>query len=301
MLMTSRLFRPLAVALGIAALGAVVPQVSAQITYTFSTESDFTSNFVNSGPGAGNFTVTTSANLTGVGGTVGALTGPGTDKTFVTQQSFNLTTPSSITMSLFVRYTGNNGGGSTQQYAQIGILPSNTQSFNGGAGQDYISVRFNNNAANGLRLEGQSANNGTASTVGITSTVAFPAVGDWLKLTGVFNRNTGNSTYSFTATLENWGGSGTVAPVSPMLSISETVFSGLRNSFFTDTTTFAGVRSTISPPTTSFSPPAGNGQGYLDNFYVSSITAIPEPSTTAAFALGALSLAVYFRIRRRQI
>jgi hypothetical protein len=139
------------------------------------------------------------------GGGVQTSAGGSSDETAIyTPTTFNLSDGNPHTISLFLTAAG---GLNTGDRNQLGFITSSTAGFN--SNFSFISVRIYGNDSINLQY-----NNGgtTATTVGTPVLPTGVATGDWLQL--VFTaQETASGSFTLTASLLDYGPSGTAAPI----------------------------------------------------------------------------------------
>jgi len=211
--------------------------------------------------------------------------------------SFDLTTGSTVNLSVMYLRGSNTGGNK----AQIGLLGGPSQSFNGGTndvGFNFISARVIGNGTDLINAQGGAGAAGVAagaatSTIG-TNTAGFAfTAGHWYELNvSITETNTAAGTFSVGSNIVDFGTAGTTAGAT-VSTYGGGTFTD--SNLIGDTALWAGFRDsgdgTTGPASTYLA------QSY-DNFTASGpATAAPEPASVALLALG--GLAGLSRRRRR--
>jgi hypothetical protein len=168
--------------------------------------------------------------------------------------------------------------------AMIGFLGGTTQQFTNGSPNSYMGIRLENTSATNAGLQLQHRTNGSGALVNdpltVTTTAALVS-GNWYRLSALFTKTSVANQFSVSATLEDFGTSGT-SLVSTVLTQNWTF---VHTEMAADTSVFAGFRTSST----------STGVNAFDNFNV----AIPEPGTYAAI-LGAGALVGLVALRRRR-
>jgi len=266
---------------------AAAPLARAAVSVNFNGgPTDFTNNFSQNHDGAVTTNIVFGA-TSGVQDQPGPSSGGGLTATGASIDTTILYTPAKaqltdgLTHSVSAFVTAVSGLATGDKHLQTGFIIGPNSSFNGenpptAQPTAFISTRLLGD--NHVEFQSKDIGAGTSTNTNIAPTGTIN-VGDWLKLTFTATEtNVGTGAFSWSYLLEDFGPSGTAAPVSMATNSGTVTVPGLAN-----TDAYTGFR-TATPTTFA-------GTINFDNFVVTGNTvATPEPGAMCLLAAGALGL-----------